>query len=30
MPVYNQEELVTKALNSIPKNVNEIIIVDDG
>lgn len=30
MPLYNEEKLVTKALNSIPHNVTEIIVVDDG
>lgn len=30
MPAYNEEELIVKALNSIPKNVTEIIIVNDG
>lgn len=30
MPVYNEEELLTKALDSIPKNVAEIIVVNDG
>jgi hypothetical protein len=30
MPLYNEENLVTKALNSIPHNVAEIIAVDDG
>lgn len=29
MPVWNQEELVLRALESIPKNVDEVIIVDD-
>lgn len=30
MPAYNEEELIVKALNSIPKNVTEIIVVNDG
>lgn len=30
MPVYNEEELLEKALNSIPSNVQEIILVNDG
>ena len=31
IPVYNQEELVIKALESIPKrNDIEIIVIDDG
>lgn len=30
MPAYNEEELIVKALNSIPKNVAEIIVVNDG
>lgn len=32
MPVYNQEDLVRRALNSIPANVKnmEIILIDDG
>lgn len=30
IPVWNQEELLGKALASIPKNVDEVIIVDDG
>lgn len=29
MPVYNEEELLTKALDSIPYNVTEIILVND-
>lgn len=30
MPVWNQEDLVLRALKSIPERVDEIIIVDDG
>lgn len=32
MPVYNQEDLVLRALNSIPANVKnmEIMLIDDG
>lgn len=30
MPTYNDADLVIKALDSIPKNVTEIIIVNDG
>lgn len=30
MPVWNQEDLVLKALESIPANVHEVIIVNDG
>lgn len=30
MPVWNQEELVVKALESIPVNVDEIIVINDG
>lgn len=30
MPVYNEEELLEKALRSIPTKVKEIILVDDG
>lgn len=29
MPVYNEEELLTKALDSIPYNVTEIILVNN-
>lgn len=29
IPVYNQEELITRALDSIP-DVHEIIVIDDG
>ena len=30
MPVWNQQDLVLKALDSIPDNVSEVIIVNDG
>lgn len=30
MPTYNDADLVIKALDSIPRNVDEIIIVNDG
>lgn len=30
VPVYNEEELLEKALKSIPRNVAEIILVNDG
>lgn len=30
MPVYNEQKFIERALRSIPDNVTEIIIVDDG
>lgn len=30
MPIYNEEGLLKKALRSIPDNVTEIVLVDDG